>query len=357
MTAENRTDPFADEDAAWEALARYLDGRSAPAEAEAVRAWLAADPSRVALVRTLEGPAAQRLHVPAPNVDVEAALRAVKARMHDGRPAPGVVPLRRVAHRSGRWTAPALRIAAAVVLLIGGALLVRGFVGRGGSGSPARTYATAVGERRTVGLPDGTRVLLGPGSRLAVARGYGGGRRDVELTGEALFEVPHDASRPFTVRAGAAVIRDLGTRFTVQTGEGAGVRVVVSAGSVSLAAGGAHGSTAVVLAKGDRGVMRAGEAAVAQRGAGTDDDLAWTRGRLVFRDAPLEQVAAELRRWYGIKLRTADPAIAGRVLTASFKDEPPGQIVRVVALALGAELEMRGDTAVLRRPGGGAERP
>jgi transmembrane sensor len=357
MTAENLTHEFADEDAAWEALARYLDGSSAPAEAEAVRAWLAADPQRAALVRTLEG-SAGRLDLRAPpGLDVEAALRTVKARMHD-EPASGVVPFRRPARPRQPWYAPALRIAAVLALLLGGALLARRFFDTTAGGTArAETFATAVGERRSLDLPDGTRVLLGPGSRLAVAAGYGGGRRDVELAGEALFEVRHDAARPFTVRAGAAVIRDLGTRFSVQTGEGAAVRVMVSAGSVRLAPSAAPESAGVVLAKGDRGVVRPDGRALAERGAGTDEDLAWTQGRLVFRDAPLDQVAAELRRWYGIKLRVADPALAGRVLTASFKDEPPAQVLRVVALALGAEVEMRGDTAVLRPAGTGAPRP
>jgi transmembrane sensor len=86
----------------------------------------------------------------------------------------------------------------------------------------------------------------------------------------------------------------------------------------------------------------------AERAAATPDDLAWAQGRLVFRDAPLDQVSAELRRWYGIFLRADDETVAGRRLTASFGDEPPADVLRVIGLALGADVTMRGDTAVLR---------
>ncbi|HEX8696458.1 MAG TPA: FecR domain-containing protein [Longimicrobium sp.] len=336
------------EPADWEALARFLAGESPPEEADAVRAWLAEDPARRerldALDRSLD-----RFAWRAPaDLDVEGALRRVRARMDE--PGARAIPLRRPRERQGRaagWR-PVLRAAAvAALLLIGPYLLWRMVRGERGT-SVARTYTTAVGERDSVRLPDGSRVLLGPGSRLTVAAGYGRGSRPVELAGEALFDVPHDASRPFTVRAGAARVRDLGTVFSVHSDPGEQVRVVVTAGSVALQPAASPQGTGVVLRGGDRAVLEPSGRIVPERAAATDDDLAWTRGRLVFRDAPLEQVASDLRRWYGVELRAGDAALAGRRLTASFAGEAPERVLEVVALALGAEVEMRGDTAVLR---------
>jgi transmembrane sensor len=106
-----------------------------------------------------------------------------------------------------------------------------------------------------------------------------------------------------------------------------------------------------VLRQGDRGTLDDGRM-TAERAAATEDDLAWTRGRLVFRDAPLEQVAADLRRWYGVELRAGDDAVAARRLTASFGEEAPADVLRVIGLALGADVAMRGDTAVLRAASG-----
>jgi len=351
MSDERPIPALPDEDVDWEALARYLAGESPPAEAESVRAWLAAEPGRQALYGGLDDALGRLAFAPPADLDVEAALRRTRERMRET----PVIPLApRAPRRSGwaaAWGSPALRAAAAVVLLVGGALLAWTLRERGGAGAPglaARAYATAAGQRDSLRLPDGTRVLLGPGSRLEVAAGYGERTRDVALSGEALFDVPHDDARPFTVRAGSALVRDLGTVFGVRSDDAGAVRVVVTQGAVQLRPAGAAADTGVVLLRGDRGVLPPAGRARAERSAAREDDLAWTRGRLVFRDAPVERVAADLRRWYGVELRVADPALAGRRLTASFAGEPREQVLRVVALALGAELELRGDVATLR---------
>jgi len=171
----------------------------------------------------------------------------------------------------------------------------------------------------------------------------------VILRGEAYFDVRHDAARPFVVRTPTAEVRDLGTTFSVNSGGSTGSRVVVTSGSVSLRPRLAGGEAAVLRA-GDRGsVSAAGELRV-ERGTATDDDVAWTRGRLVFRDAPLPEVAEELRRWYGITLVVRDPELARRHLTATFGTETADEAVRVVAAALGGQLVRRGDTAAVVPP-------
>jgi transmembrane sensor len=124
-----------------------------------------------------------------------------------------------------------------------------------------------------------------------------------------------------------------------------GARVVVTSGSVSLRA--AAGRDTVVLRAGDRGSVGAAGGPRVERGVAGDDDVAWTRGRLVFRDAPVPEVADALRRWYGITLVVRDPELARRHLTASFGTETADEAVRVVAAALGGALQRRGDTAAV----------
>jgi transmembrane sensor len=207
-------------------------------------------------------------------------------------------------------------------------------------------YATAVGELDSLRLPDGSRVVLAPSSRLEIGEQFGVRHRNVGLTGEALFDVQHAGSRPFTVQAGGAVIRDVGTAFIVRGDSGGVVRVVVTSGAVSLRAAIATADSGVVLREGDVGLL-ARDGHVATGRAQIEDELAWTRGRLVFRDTPLAEVGAALRRWYGIELRVDDATLANRHLTAAFEGETPAQVVDVIALTLGARVERRGDTATL----------
>lgn len=330
----------------WEVLARFMAGESPADEADAVRAWLAENPARHDVLRALDTTLV-RVAAPPAGLDVEGALRTVHARMDA--PETPVIPFRAPARAvpAPRRTAvaPWMRAAAAILLLLGAFFAWQAL--RGGGSSAQMAYTTDVGERDSVRLPDGTTVILGPASRLTLARGYGETAREVELRGEALFDVPHDDARPFTVRAGEGWVRDIGTTFSVQADSAAGVRVVVTAGAVALRTTEEPGDGELVLRQGDRGTLADGRM-TAERAAATEDDIAWTRGRLVFRDAPLEQVVAEVRRWYGIELRAEDAAVAGRRLTASFDGEPPARVVRVIALALGADVALRGDTAVLR---------
>jgi ferric-dicitrate binding protein FerR (iron transport regulator) len=81
-----------------------------------------------------------------------------------------------------------------------------------------------------------------------------------------------------------------------------------------------------------------------ERGAATAEDLAWTRGRLVFRDAPIDEVTLELRRWYGIDLLVTGPVLRGRRLTATFDRSNAPDVGRVIAAALGGVARQTGET-------------
>lgn len=340
----------------WDAIARYLAGESAPAEAAEVRRWLEEHPRDAALVSALDGLLDHAVSRPAAPVDVEGAL----ARVHGRMDAPAVVSLRdRTAARSAAraagssrpaWRTPLVR-AAALLAIAGGGAAWWSSRGHEGATAAALVHETGVGERDSVRLADGTLAVLGPQSRLEVTAGYGAARRDVRLVGEGFFEVTHDDARPFTVLAGDAAVRDIGTAFTVRATRGA-VRVAVTEGAVLLRPASRADAEGVVLHEGDVGRLDAGAEAQAERGVAGVDELAWRSGRLVFRDAPLDEVAAALSRWYGVELEVADSTLRARRLTASFEGEPVERVLQVIGLALGAEAERSGKVVRLRARGG-----
>jgi len=323
----------------WEVLARYLAGESDAAEAESVRRWIAADKRHGELVATLDR--STRLAGTVPAVDVEAALRRVKSRF--GEPELIAFPVRSARREY------AFRIAAGVMLLVGATLIWQAARSRSSPPpSPAKSYATATGQLDSFTLPDSTRIILGPGSRLLVAAGYGGKARRVELDGQALFEVRHDARRPFAVRTGGADIEDLGTSFAVRA-DAEGVEVVVALGSVRLQDTAPRSPRAVTLRAGMVGVLpNAQQQPLVRRAAPNEKDVSWAARRLVFDNASLARVRDDLRRWYGVTLVVADSSLLTRHLKAEFTQETPQQVLDVIALALGAVIERRGDTALLR---------
>jgi transmembrane sensor len=87
-------------------------------------------------------------------------------------------------------------------------------------------FATSIGEVRTVVLPDGTRVQLNTGTRIAAM--INGRARLIRLdAGEAWFQVARDPQVPFVVYAGRVAVQALGTAFSVRL-EGKGVDLTVS---------------------------------------------------------------------------------------------------------------------------------
>jgi transmembrane sensor len=238
--------------------------------------------------------------------------------------------------------------AAAAVVLVAGAIFRQHHSHGAQSTAEISAITTAVGALDSLRLPDGSRVVLGPGSRLVVAAGYGNESRDVSLSGEAFFDVVHDESRPFVVNAGGARIRDVGTAFSVRADSGA-IRVVVASGSVEMA-GVDSGVVGVVLHAGDIGVRTDIGGITAHHGDAAAEDMAWTRGKIVFRDATLAEVAAEIRRWYGVELVIGDSSLGGRHLTATFnRGDAVDIVLQNIALSLPASIDRNGNTAVVSK--------
>lgn len=339
MSDENRFST-ASGDADWDAIARAMAAEGAPEEREALRRHLHAHPEHAALMGALHG-ATERMSADAhASVDVEAALASVLAR-RDRAEAPAIPFRAPRAVPARRWNAPLLRAAAIVLLVLGGALVWRTM--SRAPAAPAAQYATAAGATRELRLADGTRVRLGPASTLEVGAGYGGSAREVRVRGDAFFEVVHD-TRPFVVRTHNAVVEDIGTAFTVRADSGAQTRVVVTSGVVALSGTGGAPDT---LRAGDRGMVGGGQVVV-ERGAATAEDAAWTRGELIFRDAPLAEVAAELSRWYGVPITVSDAALGRRRVTATFDtSQEVDDVLQVLAATVGARVRRSGGGVVL----------
>lgn len=329
----------------WDAIARYLAGESPDAEAVVVRQWLETHPEDERLVERLNAAAI----VSPEDVDVEAALNAVHDRM-GADITPPLLALERGGNalwaRHRRLVGVGLVAAAAVIVAF---VTVR----RGPAIAPvnpdvgSRIYVTSVGQRDSVVLGDGSRVILGPDSRLVVPNDYALTTRNVVLMGDGYFDIHHNADKPFSVRAGPALIEDVGTTFTIESDAGDTTSVSVISGSVRLRAIDASRRSGAVLGAGDRGSMAGNGVVRTYPHAAVPDDSAWTTGRLVFHDASLARVAGEIHRWFGVTVHVTDTSLLDRHVTASFNGESVDQVLKIVGLTLGARVDRKGDSAMV----------
>lgn len=326
-------------DAEWERLARYVAGESGPSETADVHSWVASDPDRARFAELLRTETSASSNV-ITDRDVEIALGKVKARMRG----PSVLRFERRPKRI--WESPALRIAAGIIIVTGAALLLRN--GSSGILNPgvAERFTTPIGEEREIHLRDGTTVLLAPQSRLELAATFGSGSRAVTLKGGAYFDVHHDPARPFSVTMGSVNVRDVGTSFILRQVDTV-IHLAVETGTVDVKSSTSSGMKEALITAGGHALIGAGAIAV-ECCSPNEQDIAWAKGKLIFREAPLSEVSTEVYRWYGVRIQAGDSLVARKHITASFSGEPVNEVLRVIALTVGASVERQGDLAIFR---------
>jgi len=251
---------------------------------------------------------------------------------------------------SGRWVrwARPLAIAASVC-----AVVVSVYVGTAShwfrSAPPLTVYSTQA-ETQVVTLSDGSVVQLDVHSTLSASITDRARQADVR-TGRVLFTVTHDAARPFTVRAGSGTITDLGTRFQVDR-EGDRVAVALAEGAVRVTSGsdGSAGPNVVDLAPGQEVIYSGDTPSLwATRDVDVQMLMSWSRGRLVFRGAPLAQVIKEVNRYTERKIELADSTLGELPVQGNFVTGDSEAVIAALEAVLPLQVQRDGATLVLSR--------
>lgn len=196
--------------------------------------------------------------------------------------------------------------------------------------SRAIVYATAVGEERTLTLPDSSTVILDARTRIQVR--FTKSARRVTLTrGQALFRVIHNVSRPFIVTTKDATIRDVGTQFDVKY-DGAATVVTVLEGRVAAStfmddSSGSFGGERDILVSAGEQVRLEPHLSLQPVSANPAVATAWVQGKLVFNDTPLGEVIKAFNRYNLRPLIVEDPRLLGLHVSGTFDTTNSTQIV------------------------------
>lgn len=331
-------------------IVRMDEGLSSGDEA-ALGNWLAEDPRNAAEL-----------------VDVAQAWDKLDclSRLADVFPIEPSTAHRRPARRARKREAVLLAAAAGVLIAIGLAWLVLPEWPAGGPEQDrlaARTgaaYETAIGERRTVSLADGTAVTLNTDSRFSVA--YSATERVLELLrGEIHVEVTADPARPFSVIAGDTVVQAVGTAFSVELSAGHELQLVVTEGKVTVGprpgAGADPAAKAVPAAvqpttvpAGHELIIRAAEEVlVPVSREDMEARLAWREGRLIFRGEPLEQAIAEIERYTTVDFVFLDESLKARSISGRYKTGDIESLLLALRANFDISYEYDGENRVLLR--------
>lgn len=197
------------------------------------------------------------------------------------------------------------------------------------------------GKTSEIILPDGTKVFLNAGSRLAYPDHFTGDMREVMLMGEAYFEVKHDAKHPFVVLANDLRIKDLGTRFNVSAYPADGrIETVLTDGKVSIRQNNAGlFARDTELIPGQLASYNRETREITVKAVNVEDYILWTQGMMKFETVDLNRILKKLERFYNIRFKFDDPMlgtlrISGKLELKEDREEVLERISRAASVKI-----------------------
>jgi len=187
-----------------------------------------------------------------------------------------------------------------------------------------------MGVRTKFQLPDGSTGYLNSGSTLKYPVQFISERK-VELTGEAFFDVVHNAEIPFHVNTRNLDIKVLGTTFNVIANEDEQTEeIVLQTGKVDVSS--KSGKQLATMIPDQQLTLNIEKQTFAKKVVEATQYTSWKEGKLVFRNEDMQQVARRLSRWYNAEVIIDDRMLEAYTFHATFADEPLDEVLKLLSM-------------------------
>lgn len=198
-----------------------------------------------------------------------------------------------------RWSVLSFPAAAAILLIAFAGYLLWPLFQQQLSSSQLTTVKIAEKEQKQFTLADGSKVWVNGGSTLRFPESFGE-TREVFLTGEAFFDVAHDAEKPFIIHTGKVSTTVLGTAFNIKADPiGHTVAVTVARGKVSVKEG---ERLLGILTKNQQVSFNTLTSRAVRSQVDSEVVSAWYRNDLYFDEITFEQAVLRLKERFGVKI-------------------------------------------------------
>lgn len=196
-------------------------------------------------------------------------------------------------------------------------------------------------ENRFVLLPDSSRVVLRPGSRLEYKTDFKGATREVSLVGEAYFDIHRKENQPFIIHTGKVKTIVLGTAFTIKATDGEEVQVMVQRGKVRVER---EEKVLAELTANQQIETRAEPAGLQdQETTVAENTFDWTARDMRFDAQAFGELASRLERRYGVEIRFINPDLAECPISGKFSGlETLEEVLGFLCTARGAAFKRTG---------------
>lgn len=198
-------------------------------------------------------------------------------------------------------------------------------------------------------LADGTQLTLNRGAQLIYPERFTGRQREIFLSGEAYFEVAHDASHPFIVRAGDLKIKVLGTKFNVEAyPDSETITTTLIEGSVEVESQLSHRSMRMVPNQQLAYDTRSGEMQLSMLEE-SEETVRWTDNVWILHQTPFSEVCKRLERMFNVKIVILNDTLVDKSFTGEFRyGDSLESILEVIRITTPFDYERSGNTLILK---------
>ncbi|MDR1746696.1 MAG: FecR domain-containing protein [Tannerella sp.] len=198
---------------------------------------------------------------------------------------------------------------------------------RHGSPQAVTCIETPVGQRTHLVLPDGTNVWLNAQTRLSYLSDFSPKNRQVQLEGEAFFEVKSDRKHPFYVSASGINVKVTGTTFNFSAYANETSTVTLVKGRVEVTT--SDGKHKLTLQPDEQASFSEQHGLSFTRTTGAEQIHLWTKGEFYYLNEPLSHIAHDLERRFGVSISIEDEELARELYTYhASENTTPEQILR-----------------------------
>ena len=208
------------------------------------------------------------------------------------------------------------------------------------------TKVTQPGQKLTIRLPDGTKVILNSESKLIYSVPFIS-KRKVRLTGEAFFDVVEDPNKPMFVHAGNIITRVVGTSFNVRSyPDESEATVSVVSGKVEVSDSTGHEAS---LIPNFQGVFNFKKEQLLVTSFSIQKVVGWKDGMMVFDQTPLPVVFKSLERWYGVEFHITDKSLLDGMYTGQYENASLEKVLEGVSYASGFDYQMKNKKVIINK--------
>ena len=209
------------------------------------------------------------------------------------------------------------------------------------------SYHTNPGVKGLVVLPDSSMVWLNSSSTIKCPAEFGRTSRDIELSGEAYFEVKTNEDWPMYVKTSKGItVVVAGTSFNVSSYENdKDFKFTLISGNVTLVRDKTKQS--ITPAPNDHIVIPDARQVKTTKDSDIHYNTAWKDGFLLFENTPMDEVVKKMERWYGVHITIRDLAILDYRFTASFQSESITRVLDLLKITSNINYRIRDNRVTL----------